>query len=188
MSDPKAVLHRKLREKRAALLSCLDGLSEYDRRRPMTPTGTNLLGLVKHLIGIEYGYLGSAFGRPARPELPWVEDGSLWQGADMWATPDQSSEYLLGLYQDANQHADETIRTLDLSSPGFVPHWPEQARHTDLGVLLVRVVAETAHHAGHADIVREMIDGRGGRDHDVLDAVGWERYLATVTAAADAFR
>ena len=109
----------------------LDGLGEYDRRRPMTPTGTNLLGLVKHLR-IEYGYLGSAFGRPA-PELPWVEDGSLWQGADMWATPDESSEYLLGLYQDANQHADETIRTLDLSSPGFVAHWPEHGSHTDLG-------------------------------------------------------
>ena len=188
MSDPKAVLHRKLREQRGALLRSVDGLGEYDRRRPMTPSGTNLLGLVKHLTGIEYGYLGSAFGRPSRTELPWVEDGSLWHGGDMWARPHESSDFLLGLYRDANEHADETIRTLDLSSPGYVAHWPEAARHTDLGVLLVRVVAETAHHAGHADIVREMIDGRGGSDHDGLDAAGWERYLAQVTAAADAFR
>jgi Protein of unknown function (DUF664) len=57
-SDPKATLHMYLQRARDALLWKLDGLSEYDIRRPMTPTGTNLLGLVKHLAGIEFGYLG----------------------------------------------------------------------------------------------------------------------------------
>ena len=85
MSDLKEELHRKLQASRAALLSKLDDLSEYDRRRPMTPTGTNLLGLVKHLAGLEYGYLGESFGRPAPETMCWIEDGSIWQGADMWA-------------------------------------------------------------------------------------------------------
>ncbi|GAA1268279.1 hypothetical protein Psi02_10240 [Planotetraspora silvatica] len=49
------------------------------------------------------------------------------------------------------------------------------------------MVAETAQHAGHADIVREMIDGRGGSDHDMLDAEKWKRYLTQIQAAADTF-
>jgi Protein of unknown function (DUF664) len=187
VSDVKDELHRKLEASRAALLSKLDGLSEYDRRRPVTPTGTNLLGLVKHLAGLEYGYLGESFGRPAPETLSWVEDGSIWQGADMWARPDESSEYIIGLYRRACAHADRVIADLDLDSPGSVAHWPEDRRNTTLGVLLIRMVAETAQHAGHADIVRELIDGKGGPDQDALDEPGWREYLSRVQAAADAF-
>lgn len=98
----KEILHDKLREGRAALLSRLDGLGEYDLRRPMTPTGTNLLGLVKHLAGLEYGYLGESLGRPGPETLPWVEDGSVWDGADMWALPGESSGSR-GHYQGADR-------------------------------------------------------------------------------------
>ena len=95
----KQILHDKLREGRAALLSRLDGLGEYDLRRPMTGTGTNLLGLVKHLAGLEYGYLGQSLGRPGPETLPWVEDGSICDGADLWALPAESSADLIGLHQ-----------------------------------------------------------------------------------------
>ncbi|NEE26132.1 DUF664 domain-containing protein, partial [Streptomyces sp. SID7982] len=57
-SAPKDILRLYLQNARDALLWKLDGLSEYDIRRPLTPTGTNLLGLVKHVAGIELGYLG----------------------------------------------------------------------------------------------------------------------------------
>jgi len=184
----KAILHAKLRESRAALLSRLDGLGEYDLRRPLTPSGTNLLGLVKHLAGLEYGYLGESLGRPGPETLPWIEDGSIWEGADMWALPDESSEYLIGLYQRAGAHADQVIDGLDLDAPARVPHWPEARRDTTLGFLLVRMTAETAQHAGHADIVRELIDGRGGPDHDMIDDAGWRDYVARVGAAAETFR
>jgi Protein of unknown function (DUF664) len=187
VSDLKAELQRKLQAGRATLLSKLDGLSEHDRRRPMTPTGTNLLGLVKHLAGLEYLYLGESFGRPAPETLSWVEDGSIWQGADMWAKPDESSEYIIGLYRRACAHADRVIADLDLDAPGSVAHWPPDRRDTTLGMLLIRMVAETAQHAGHADIVRELIDGKGGPDQDGLDESGWREYLARVQAAADAF-
>ena len=187
MPDLKAELHRKLQAGRATLLSKLDGLSEHDRRRPMTPTGTNLLGLVKHLAGLEYGYLGESFSRPAPETLSWVDDGSIWQGADMWAKPDETSEYIIGLYRRACAHADRVIADLDLDALGSVPHWPAGQRDTTLGVLLIRMVDETAHHAGHADIVRELIDGKGGPDQDALDESGWREYLAQVQAAADAF-
>jgi hypothetical protein len=187
VSDLKEELNRKLQAGRATMLSKLEGLSEYDRRRPMTPTGTNLLGLVKHLAGLEYGYLGEAFGHPAEETMSWIEDGSIWDGADMWAKPDESSEYIIGLYQRACAHADGVIAVLDLDAPGSVAHWPEDRRQTTLGVLLVRMVAETAEHAGHADIVRELIDGKGGPDQDGFDESTWRAYVAQVQAAADAF-
>ncbi|HEY2507740.1 MAG TPA: DinB family protein [Streptosporangiaceae bacterium] len=188
MADVKQQLHDKLIECRAALLTRLDGLSEYDLRRPLTPTGTNLLGLVKHLTGVEYSSLGSALGRPASDPLPWVEDGSIWQGADMWARAEESTEYITGLYRAACAHADAVIDEFDLDAPAEVAHWPESRRHTTLGFLLIRMVAETAQHAGHADIVRELIDGKAGADHDLADDATWAAYLAQVQGAAEAAR
>lgn len=189
MADIKAELHLKLRGARGVMLAKLEGLSEYDRRRPLTASGTNLLGLVKHLAGLEYTYLGDAFGRPASETLSWVDDGSIWEGADMWATSEESSDYITGLYRRACEHGDRTIASLDLDSPGSVAHWPEERRQTDLGVLLIRMVDETAHHAGHADIVRELIDGQGGFDHDSFGGEdSWRAYVEAIQSAADAFR
>ena len=187
MPDLKEELHRQLQASRAVLLAKLDDLSEYDRRRPMTPTGTNLVGLVKHLAGLEYAYLGEPFGYPVPERMSWIEDGSIWHGADMWAKPDESSEYITGLYRRACAHTDGVVAALDLAAPGSVAHWPEDRRGTTLGVLLIRMVAETAQHAGHADIVRELIDGKGGPDQDAIDEATWREYLAQVQAAADAF-
>jgi hypothetical protein len=188
MVDVKDVLLDKLREARSAVVGSLEGLDEYDVRRPMTASGTNLLGIVKHLVGNEHVYLSESFGITAPDVLPWVEDDSIWQGADMWATPEESREYILGLYDRAAAHGDETVRTRDLDAPASVPHWPEARRATTLGFLLVRMVEETGHHAGHADICRELIDGRGGSDHDMLDEAGWSAHRAQVQAAADTFK
>lgn len=182
-------LRRYLQQARDGLLSKLEGLGEYDVRRPMTPTGTNLLGLVKHLAGIELGYLGECVGRPSPVRLPWIEDGSVWASADMWATADEPRDYLVDLYRSASRHADESIERLGLSAPAQVSWWPEDRRDTTLGSLLVRVATETAQHAGHADIVREMIDGRAGNDHDDLgDAQWWSDYVGRIQHTADAFR
>jgi len=183
----KGDLQQYLQGTRALMLAKLEGLSEYDRRRPLVPSGTNLLGLVKHLVGVEYVYLGTSVGRPPAKPLPWEEDGSVWAGADMWALPSESSEYITGLYRQACIHSDRSIAELDLNTPAEVPHWPEGHRSTTFGALLVRVVDETAHHAGHADIVRELIDGQGGKDADLLDAEGWSEHYAQVQRAAEAF-
>jgi hypothetical protein len=187
--DVAGELHRYLQQARDGMLSKLDGLGDYDIRRPLTPTGTNLLGLVKHVTGIELGYLGDCVGRPSPIRLPWVDDGSIWDSADMWATAEESRDDLVGLYRSAWRHSDESIKELDLAAPARVPWWPEERRDTTFGALLIRVLADTAQHAGHADIVRELIDGQAGPDHDDLgDARWWEDHLARVQRSADAFR
>jgi uncharacterized damage-inducible protein DinB len=159
--DPKADLHRYLRLGREALLWKLEGLSEYDVRRPMVPTGTNLLGLVKHLASVEIGYFGDTFGRPFDEPLPWWADDAE-PNADMWATAEESRDQVVDLYRRAGRHADATIEALPLSAVGSVPWWPAERRNTTLHRILVHVIAETERHVGHADIVRELIDGAAG--------------------------
>lgn len=190
MSDPKADLVRYLARARDALLWKLDGLSEYDVRRPMTPTGTNLLGLVKHLAGVELGYFGETFGRPFPESLPWLdEDGE--PSADMWAAPGESREYIVGLYRRAAEHAAATIEALPLDAVGRVPWWPAEHAEVTLHRVLVHMVDETARHAGQADIIRELVDGSVGLTKDRTnvapgDAEQREAYRARLEAAARA--
>jgi uncharacterized damage-inducible protein DinB len=159
--DHKETLHRYLRRSRDDLLAKLDGLDEYDVRRPMTRTGTSLLGLVKHVASVELGYFTDVFDRPSGRSLPWDVPGAELD-ADMWATADESRAEIVEMYQFANEQADATIAALDLDSPGRVPWWPEERRDTTLQFVLVHMLFEAARHAGHADIVRELIDGSAG--------------------------
>ncbi|WP_405652133.1 DinB family protein [Streptomyces sp. RK9] len=193
--DAKTDLLRYLRDAREAVLWKLDGLSEYDVRRPLTPTGTNLLGLVKHLASVELGYFGDTFGRPyfdkERPTWWYTEDAEA--NADMWATAAESRDQIVGLYRRAWAHSDTTIETLALDAVGHVPWWPEERRAVTLHHVLVRMTAETHRHAGHADIVRELIDGSVGRlqgkeDLPPGDVAWWEDHrqrLERVAREAD---
>src|SRR5919198_2476623 len=160
-TDMKADLHRYLRTAREALLWKLEGLSEYDVRRPMVPTGTNLLGLVKHVASVEAGYLGDTFGRPFPEPLPWLDDGAE-PNADMWATAEETREQIVGLYHRVWAHSDATIEALPLDALGRVPWWPPERGEVTLHRILLHMIAETNRHAGHADIVRELIDGSVG--------------------------
>lgn len=160
-SDPKAELSRYLQTARDVLLWKLDGLSEYQIRRPLTPTGTNLLGLVKHVASVEAGYFGECFGRPFEEPLPWFADDAE-PNADMWATADESRDEIVGLYRKVWAHSDETIAALPLDAIGRVPWWPADRAEVTLHRILIHMIAETHRHAGHADIVRELIDGRVG--------------------------
>jgi uncharacterized damage-inducible protein DinB len=190
MSDPKDDLQRYLQQVREALLWKLDGASEYDVRRPLTPTGTNLLGLVKHVASVEAGYLGDCFGRPFPEPLPWFEDDAE-PNADMWATAEESRDDILGLYRRVWKHSDETIAASGLDAEGAVPWWPEERQVVTLHRILIHVIAETNRHAGHADIVRELIDGSVGHraDNDNMadfDDAKWTAYRDRLDAAARA--
>ena len=184
--DAKLILHRYLDKQRQALLAKLDGVDERDVRWPMTPTGTNLLGLIKHVASNELGYFGEVFDRPSNVPLPWFdEDAEI--NADMWATAEESREDIIALYQQAAAHADATIQALSLESPGRVPWWPPDREQVTLQQIIVYVTAEIARHAGHADIIRELIDGAAGdNDGNLSDqtAQEWASYRSRLEEAA----
>ncbi|RZT86304.1 uncharacterized protein DUF664 [Pseudonocardia sediminis] len=158
---PKAELLRYLQAGREALLWKTEGLGEYDLRRPMTPTGTNLLGLVKHVAACEMGYLGAVFGRPADEPQPWFAEDADPQ-ADLFATADESPADVVALYRRVWAHSDATVEALELDAVGRVPWWAEGGQEITLHRALVHMIAETHRHAGHADILRERIDGTAG--------------------------
>lgn len=173
-------LRHYLQTARDALVWKLDGLSEYDVRRPMTPTGTNLLGLVKHVASVEAGYLGDTFGRPWGEPMPWLAEDAE-PNDDMWAAADETREGIIGFYRRVWAHSDATIEALPLDAIGRVPWWPEERNTVTLHRILIHMIAETDRHTGHADIVRELIDGTAGlrADNDNLapgDQTWWENY------------
>ena len=180
----KERLHAALRAGRAALVWKLDGLSEYDVRRPLTATGTNLLGLVKHLATWEARYFGEVFGRPFPDPLPPWQDAD---GSDLWVTEGETRERILDGYRRACAHADATIGALPLDAPGHVPWW-SRPDVTLLGIL-VHVLTDTTRHAGHADILREQLDGRtgmGAGEHEPVDDAARAAHRARVERAARA--
>jgi uncharacterized damage-inducible protein DinB len=187
-SDPKSELHHYLQEAREALLWKLDGLSESDVRRPMVPTGTNLLGLIKHVGSLELGYFGDTFGRPSGEPLPWL-DADAEPNADMWATADETREQIVELYRRAWARSDATIDALALDATGHVPWWRPGRSEVTLHRVLVHMIAETNRHAGHADIVRELIDGAvGWRAPDdnmpPVDPTWWKTYRSRLERVA----
>ena len=185
----KAYLHDNLRWVRESLLLKLEGLSEYDVRRPLTGTGTNLLGLVKHLALSEARYLGEIFDRPFPEPLPGFEDSGYRNHDHMWVTEREARADVVASYQRAQRHADATIDALPVDAPGFVPWWPRP--DVMLFNVMVHVLTETNRHAGHADILREQLDGAVS-DPPIagMDGTDWAAHWSRVeeaarTAAAD---
>ncbi|GAB2616194.1 DinB family protein [Pseudactinotalea suaedae] len=189
--DVKAHLHSYLQRQHEALLWKIDGLGERDARWPMTATGTNLLGLIKHVATVEAEYFGLVFDRPFPEVMPWsAEDAE--DNADMWAAPEESIESVREFAVRVWAHADDTIEALGLDARGHVPWWGDRGDVT-LGQVLVHVVAEVARHAGHADIVRELIDGAAGLSTRISnlpegDAQWWADYVEKLKQVASAAR
>jgi hypothetical protein len=152
----KESLRVSLDRHRDAVLWKLEGLDDSDLRRAMTPSGTNLLGLVKHLAAVEYGWFCQTFGRATEP-LPFDDDD---ENADLRIRPEEATGDILAFYGRARAAADQVIDELELEETGTA--WFGDA--VSLRWVLIHMIEETARHAGHVDIVRELIDGMTG-DH-----------------------
>lgn len=195
-NDPKNDLLRYLQRSRSAVLWKLQGLSDHDVRRPLTPTGTNLLGVVKHLAMVELGYFGEVFGRTPQVSVVWWADDeaamSTVPNIDLYASAEQTRDEVLRLFDEAGRNTVATVAALDLDSPGSVPWWGEQGAVT-LHRILVHMVDETARHTGQLDILRELLDGAAGlrpdRDNPAeLSEAGWADYRQRLQGIADGFR
>jgi len=155
----RALLHTHLEDARDALIWKVEGLAEDERRRPMTPTGTNLIGLIKHMTWIEGWYLCEFFGRE-RPRLDWEWelDAEWGHHSHMYAKPEETSEDLIADYRATIAAANRAIEDLGLDATG--KHWSGET--VSLRSMVLAVLVDTARHAGHCDIIREMIDGVTG--------------------------
>lgn len=155
----KEMLWVALDRHRDAVVWKLEGVSDDDLRRPMVPSGTSLLGLVKHLAVVEYGWFSQTFGRDTEP-LPVDEaDPEL----DLRIEAHETTGDVLAFYERARAASDRVVDELDLDDTGTVP----SGRAVSLRWVLVHMVEETCRHAGHIDILREMVDGAVG-DHPGL--------------------
>jgi hypothetical protein len=192
LSDPKAMLTHYLQRARDGLLLKLDGLSERELRLPRTPTGTNLLGIVKHCTNVEHGYLGPTFGRTfadAHLLVP-MDAFDVDPQSDWYATEDESAADTIDLYRRVGAFAEETVAALPLDTVGRVPWWPEDGAEATLLHLAVRVIDDTSRHAGQADILRELHDGAIGLNRaaaSVPDGYDWPAYVARLTELAERF-
>jgi hypothetical protein len=161
----------------------LEGLCEYDVRRPLTPTGTNLLGLVKHVALTTSGYFGEVLGRAG--VLAW---GSTEPNDDMWAGPGETRAQVLDWYATAVADAEAALAELPLDHPAQVSWWPEP--DVTLHRIAVHMTAELHRHCGHADILREQLDGATGMTPSVSNLpedFSWEAYRAQLQAEADQY-
>lgn len=163
--EERESLHVALDRHRDALLWKLDGLDDEALRRPMVPSGTSLLGLVKHLAAVEYGWFCLTFGRPTE-RLPFDEDDP---EADLRVEPHETTEDILAFYERARKACDEVIGEIDIEETGTA--WFGET--VSMRWVLIHMVEETARHAGHADILRELIDGMTG-DHQRERSGGWK--------------
>jgi uncharacterized damage-inducible protein DinB len=190
--DQKAVLRRYLQAARDALVWKLDGLSERDARLPRTPTGNNLLGILKHCLNVEVGYFGPTFDREFPTPHELVPDEVLEQDpqADWYASADETIDGLVDLVRRVWVFADTTIDELSLDAPGRVPWWPAERQEVTLQQIMVHVTYDVARHAGQADIMREQHDAAIGcqpASTMIPDGYDWQAYVAKLTALADRF-
>lgn len=191
LSDAKTVLRHYLQQTRDSLIWKLDGLSEREARLPRTPTGNNLLGLLKHCINCEAGYFGPTFGRefPTPDELVPMSAYDDDPQADWYVREDESKDGLIDLYRRVAAFADETIEQLPLDATGRVPWWHPDRNEVTLQRVIVHVLDDLARHAGHADIMREQYDGAVGwkPDNSNLPDQDWPAYVAKLTEIANRF-
>jgi uncharacterized damage-inducible protein DinB len=151
----KETLLAFLDNNRAVMVWKLNGVSEEDARGPMVESGTSLLGLVKHLAWVERWWFDHNFvGKDV--DFPWSDDDP---DADFRIEDDESIADIVALYEAAVADSNAIVDGADLDdraelSRGGVP--------LSLRWIVGHMIEETARHAGHADIVRELIDGKTG--------------------------
>ena len=149
--DEKTSLRASLDRHRDAVLWKLEGLDEEQARRPLVPSGTSLLGLVKHLAGVEYQWFCHTYGVPTEP----LETDPV---ADTTPSAGESIGDVVAFYRRACAAADAVLDERSLDDVGTA--W--FGKQVSLRRVLVVMVEETARHAGHMDVLRELVDASVG--------------------------
>lgn len=152
----KESLQASLNRHRDAVVWKLQGLGDTELRRAMLPSGNTLLGLIKHLATWEYIWICRTFGHPTE-QLP-IDEGDDY--ADVRIDPGDSTAGIVAFYSRSRAAADEVIGGVDLDEAGTTMFGDT----VSLRWAVIHILEDTARHAGHIDVMRELIDGMVG-DH-----------------------
>ena len=143
---------------RATLLWKVDGLPEADLRRSMTPSGVSLLGLVNHLAYVERWWFQAVFaGEDA--DFPWSDADP---EAEWHVGPDVSPAAVIDLYRSEAARSREIVSHANLDDLARRPHTQPRGGDQTLRWIMLHMIEETARHNGHADLIREALDGATG--------------------------
>lgn len=192
LKEPKSALRHYLQSNRDALLWKLEGLSERDLRMPRMPTGTNLIGIVKHMANVEIGYFGDTLAVNGRHRRigSWRKSSRRTRRPTGNATEGETCDDITDLYRRVWSFADATIEEFPLDALGRVPWWREESNPVTLARIVLHVIVDLARHVGHADTLREGIDGGAGLRADgsnLPEQQDWAAYLAMLTSPAERF-
>jgi uncharacterized damage-inducible protein DinB len=152
LAGERETLTGQLDYHRATLLHKLEGLDDEQLRRPMTTSGLSLLGLVKHLAATEHGWFLKIYAGLDEPDLFDSE-------TEFGIEPDDTTDSLINTYARTCERAREAVAAGALDDVVTTP-WGAQV---NLRAIMAHMVQETARHNGHADIIREAIDGTTGQ-------------------------
>ena len=158
VADERTTLETFLDHYRDVLVGKVRGLSDEDAQRRLVPSATTLAGLLKHLRRVEVSWFQYRLAqRPAEelPPLEWIRDGAQ---DDFRLEPDETVEALIEAYTEECERSRQTAAGYPLDHT--VPH--DHLGEVSLRWIYVHMIDETARHAGHADILREQIDGAVG--------------------------
>ena len=147
---------------RASVLAIVDGLGEDALRAPVVPSGWTPLGLIEHLGHAERHWFQRVAMGSAAP-LPWPDDPDDDEDEDAPFTTSRPTEMVFAFYRDQIERANAVLASTPLSARPIGRHNREGADEvTDLRFIVLHMIEETARHAGHLDIARELIDGQTG--------------------------
>lgn len=141
---------------RATLLWKIEGLSDEELRRSMTRSGVSLLGIVKHSTTVERFWFQRVFRGEDEPD-PWREGDP---DADWRIEPGETTAQIVELYRAETERSRANVAGQAWAARAAGPPWPGQTQ--TLGWILTHMVEEVARHCGHADLLRESIDGATG--------------------------
>ena len=151
----KTALRWFLQSQRDSVLAIVEGLDEAALRTTVLPSGWTPLGLIEHLGLAERHWFQEVAVGSAAP-LPWGDE-------DPPLTTSRSPEQVFAFYREQCALSDAFLTATPLSTPPIGRHgdWLDDET-TDIRRIVLHMIEETARHAGHLDIVRELIDGRTG--------------------------
>ena len=154
--NEKEVLAGFLDHYRATIIAICEGLSDEALRRTVVPSRTTILGMIKHLAYVERGWFQETIaGKPVDYPFDDADDPD----ADLRIEPEESSEEILDLYRTECARSREVIESVSLDD---LVKGEKRSADYNVRWVVVHMIEETARHAGHADIIREQLDGTTG--------------------------